>query len=137
MSRKIITYFKNHLIRLNNTVLEINKSPFSNNKLCMDAQLEILDLIISLERKTRNLNSQKDNLSKMLHKKSDPLLTKNQSISIKMEISEIEKRTKEYFFVIRILRGIADGIVFTYFNKWDVKQFTFKEDVGFISGKKV
>ena len=97
--------------------LENNQSDFN---FLLTLQLKIFKKICYFEKKIKIL------------RKSDKLLNKNQ----------IEVKIDNYKRLIYLIRTIADGIVFIYFDKWDIKRFSLendtqyvKRDMGNISGK--
>lgn len=62
--------------------------------------------------------------------------SKAESQSIKANINIQSERIENYKLLITYFKSIADGIAFTFMNKFDIKPQNFKEPAGFMIGKK-
>ncbi len=136
MARSLLSYYRKPLISLFSDLLRINENPYSMNTLCYETQLRLIKYQFYFENRIRTLAKEKEILKIALHKNINPRRTKEQSYALKKKINDVEMRVVEYKNLINISKTIANGIVFSYLNKWDIKQFSFKEDAGFISGKR-
>ncbi|ULA69704.1 MAG: hypothetical protein LZF62_450052 [Nitrospira sp.] len=62
-------------------------------------------------------------------------LTKDQAHHIKTGIARCEEAVSHYTRLLAILREVADGLAFTYLDRFDIKPMAFKDSPGFLSGK--
>lgn len=111
-----------------------SQNPFSNTKIWYSAQLTIVKKIILLENKIRHNNAE---IKKFQILRKNPLerLSKDESINVKLNIKNLEKKNEDLRFVISAYNSVGDAIAFTFINKLDIKPLNFKESAGFISDK--
>ncbi len=55
--------------------------------------------------------------------------------ALRVQIHDLQSRIAEYQWLLHAFRLIGDGLVYTYFHKWDIKPLAFREPAGFLSGK--
>lgn len=55
--------------------------------------------------------------------------------ALRGQIHDLRSRIAEYQWLLHAFRLIGDGLVYTYFHKWDIKPLAFREAAGFLSGK--
>lgn len=104
-----------------------------NHDLCLAIQEELLSRITRAEGEIRGLRTATKARKAQLAK---PGGNREKSRRIKAEIDALKHRVGLKKHLISILRDVGDALAFIYFNRWDIKPFAFKEDPGFISGKK-
>jgi len=56
--------------------------------------------------------------------------------TLRAEIGHLQSRIRGYQWLLHVFRLIGDGLVYTYFCKWDIKPLAFREPAGFLSGKR-
>ncbi len=135
MPREILSYYKKSLIKLISSVQELNREPENKFQLCKEIQLSLIDKIFYIEHKIRNLRNEQELAKKKLHIKQEPPLTKEQSEDLKTKINTLEEKISGYHELRKAFKSVGDAIAFTFMDKYSIKQFSQKEDVGFISGK--
>lgn len=135
MAREIFSYYKNSLISLISSVQKLNREPENNLQLCKEIQLSLVDRIFYIEKRIRILRTELETTKKNLHRKLDQPLTKDEARSLKAKIKTIEGNISDYHDLRKAYKSIGDAIAFTFIDKWSIKQFAQKEDVGFLSGK--
>lgn len=130
----MIKRYSKSLKALLNELHECRKKPYKNIQKWLSLQLKLLNRVryleIKIQESKRNIGQLKKNLKTPGFVKS-----KAQSLSIKSNISIQSERIEEYKFLISCFKSIADGIAFTFINKFDIKPQNFKETAGFINGK--
>jgi len=63
-------------------------------------------------------------------------LDKALAAQAKEDIQRYQAQVDEYHNLLSIFRSVGDALAFIYLDKWDIKPMAFREDAGFISGKK-
>ncbi|GAA0090913.1 hypothetical protein UT300009_09400 [Paraclostridium bifermentans] len=108
------------------------ENPIENRMLAYDIQMILLKNIIEIESEIRTIKVKIEDNKKKCREKID-------SNDIRRELSIESKELKEliiyYKESIKKFSEIGDSIAFGYFNKYDLKNFRYKQSSGFISGK--
>lgn len=135
MPRSIISYYKKAIINLVSSVQDYYRKADENLQLCKNIQITLIEKIIYIEHRIRSLKGELAKAKIDLHKKHEYQLSKEQSALLKDRIKFFEGRIAEYHDLRSAFKSIGDAIAFTHLDEWSIKQFSQKEDVGFISGK--
>jgi len=130
----MIGYYQKSICKLLDQIKLASRDPFSNTQIWYSTQLTIVKKIILLENKIRYNNAQIKRLQ-ILRKNPLERLNKDESIKVKKNINNLEKKTENITFVIDAYNSIGDAIAFTFINKLDIKPLNFKQSAGFISDK--
>ena len=132
------------LHRYNKTLLQlfariqlIRERPQESHAACLSVQEELITRITYIERRIRRLRRKCAEYKGKL-RVADPTmrLTKDQAASVKAEQSACEGSIKDYQKLLILFREIGDSLVFIYIDKYNIKPMAFKEQAGFLSGKK-
>ena len=117
-----------------NELHECRKKPHKNIEKWLSLQLKLLNKVRDLEIK---IQERKTNIVQLKRNLKTPAFVKSkvESQNIKSKINTQFQRIEDYKFVISCFKSIADGIAFTFINKFDIKPQNFKESAGFITGK--
>lgn len=110
----------------------IYSNPFENIKLIKEIQLEILDIIIEIEEEIQKNKLTIDSL-RSINKRKDIL--KDDRIKNSNKINELKKNNIQCKEHIKSIKEIIDAIVFSLFDKSDLKMLCYKQSAGFIGGK--
>lgn len=110
------------------------KSPYNNIQKWFYLQLKLLKKIKYIEGRIRE---SKKNIIQLKKDLNTPMrfTSKTESTKAKTQIDLKSKRINEYGFLLLCFKSIADGIAFTFIDKYDIKPQNFKESPGFITGK--
>lgn len=130
----MIERFAKSLKTFLNELHESRKTPYKNIQKWLSLQLKILKKLRYLEGKIRG---SKRIIAQLKRNLKTPALvkTKAEAQSIKTNIKVQAEKIEDYKFMILCFKSIADGIAFTFINKFDIKPQNFKETPGFITGK--
>ncbi|EOU1755128.1 hypothetical protein [Clostridium perfringens] len=119
-------------INLNDKLQNFLKSPKENRVIAYDIQIILLDYILKIENEIRDIK-EKIKANKLKCK------DKNLKNDIRRELSIETKELKELSIVykedMKRLREIGDSLAFSYFSKYYLKSFCWKQSAGFIGGK--
>jgi len=115
---------------------ELQADPISQSNNCLYIQEELLKRIIYVEKRSRKCRETLKGLKRQLGSKTSPLLNNKEAGLIKAHIHQCNQRIGGYQRLLMTFKSIADGLAFTYIDKWDIKPMVFKESSGFISQKK-
>ncbi len=129
----MILRHKKHLVELFDKVHTLNLNKGETSLLALEIQEE---LIVRLTRSERTTTKLKKSHTAFKVELAKPGKSREESKIIKAKIQETNDKLEVERYYRWCLRTIGDSIAFTYGNKWDLKNFGFKEDPGFISGKK-
>ena len=130
----MIKRYSKSLRALLNELHECRKNPYKNIQKWLSLQLKLLNKVRYLEIKIQESKSNIGQLKKNL-KTPGFVKSKAESQNIKLNIDIQSERIEEYKFLISCFKSIADGVAFTFMNKFDIKPQNFKETAGFMTGK--
>lgn len=127
----MINYYRHTIIGLFKLLNEIKGTPDDIIK-SLNIQLTLIKKITYIEKR---IAKEKGNIDKI---RLDINSTENKLLKIKLSKAINYKRSLifEYKRIIHIYKSIGDGLAFIYVNKYDIKPLIFKQESGFISGKK-
>jgi hypothetical protein len=128
----VIKGYKAILDNLFKKVNTLAEAPLENRLIALEIQKELLKRIIAAERAIRGQKEKHKSLKKGLGNKNN---TKRESAAIKTSIKRASDALEKQNYLLWIYKSIGDSIAFIYGDKWDLKQYVFKNDAGFISGK--
>lgn len=124
--------YKSIIIPLLEKLNELEKDRLGNRLYALDIQLVLLKKIITAEKFMRRLRSYLKDTKRQLGSKGN---SKAKAIELKDRFKEISDLIEQQTFLIWVYRNIGDCIAFIYGERWDLKQYVFKEVAGSISGK--
>jgi hypothetical protein len=131
--RGILIHYKRTLISLFKKVRELQADPIQNRLTALDVQEELLRCIGRAESRIRRTRKVTGDIKARLSKRGN---TRQESAYFKAVLDAGQLRVSQQKTLISVLRSIGDAIPFIYGDRWDLKQFTLKEDAGFITGKR-
>lgn len=110
-------------------------APFERGNNCLPLQQNLIKSISSIERQIRIKKLTIESMRKELTTRRPVQFTKDQALHIKTGITRCEDAVSHYTRLLAILREVADGLAFTYLDRFDIKPMAFKASPGFLSGK--
>ncbi len=116
-------------------VQEIHKNPGSKTAECLVVQMQLLEKVIYLEQRIRECRKRIKELNRELGQKNHSPVKALDSRLLKTQVAQIHRTIHEYRGLIWTFKNLADGLAFTYLNRWDIKPITFHQGSGFLSGK--
>ena len=131
----MLRYYKRSLITLLGQVNELRNNPWDNRELCLEIQERLIKKVFHAEKRIRELNRLIQENKARLGTKQVPLLTKEESVRLKEDITKFHQAKEDYEYILNLFRSIGDALAFIYISRWDIKPMTFKETAGFMSGK--
>jgi hypothetical protein len=126
--------YKSKVTVLLSSIHIIRNTPWKTGELCLSVQLLLLKYISQVEKKIQRYKSQISLINNQF-KKTVPSLDKNIAINLNRRLKVVKSRIEELNFLLIIFRSLGDSLAFIYIDKYDIKQFIFKENSGYISGK--
>ncbi len=131
----MITRYKTAIIDLCIKIQTINNSPWNSGKLCFLVQQTILKKIVHVELKIQKLKSRikEVNTQFKINRGTPNEIEKASKLNIELE--KLDRKIKDYKHLLIVFRSLGDSLAFIYIDKYDIKQFIFKESAGYISGK--
>jgi hypothetical protein len=114
---------------------EVQLDPMGEKDKCFSLQEQVLATLMHIENSIRRHRNELREISRYVSMGREISIDKTEARRAKEAIEWHNSRIKEYQLLLITFRSIIDGLAFTYLDKWDVKQFAFKECSGFISGK--
>ena len=130
MIKRYVTSLKSLLDNLHS----YRRSPYSHIEKWLLLQMKLLKKVTYLETRIQKSKLIIGQLKRNL-KTPSGVKSKAESIVIKSKINTQFSRIEDYKFLILCFKSIADGIAFTFINKFDIKPQNFKEKTGFLVGK--
>lgn len=127
--------YKNSLTILLKELHEARKEPLKDIKKWLHLQLKILKKVQFIEGRMSDIKQIIAQLKRDL-KTPGKYSSKSESKKTKILIQGSEQKIEEYKFLILCFKSVADGIAFTFIDKFDIKPQNFKESAGFVSGKR-
>lgn len=128
-------YYKRSLLSMCSLLREVQLDPMGEKHKCLLMQEKVLATLVRIENNIRRHRSELEEIRRYLSKGREISIDKTEARQAKEAIEWHSSRIKEYQLLLITFRSISDGLAFTYLDKWDVKQFAFKECSGFISEK--
>lgn len=114
---------------------EVQLDPLGEKHKCLLLQEQILATLIRIESNIRRRKRELRELRRYLSMGREIPIDKTEARRVKQAVKWHNSRINEYQLLLITFRSIIDGLAFTYLDKWDIKQFAFKECSGFISDK--
>ncbi len=130
----IISKYERSIRTLHNSMLAVNRNP-ENREAALELQMLILRKIKYVERRIRILRNHRQKIRLQLKGMNAKSLSKKESATLKDSIRRCDSAKREYQFLLSLLRTFCDALVFTYFDKWDIKPLAFRPSPGYFSGK--
>jgi hypothetical protein len=128
----MLARYKKILISLFTKVHELRMEPLAKRMLALEIQEELLLRLVASERIVRKTKKALNNLKTQLRSRGN---TKQVSEQIKKSIERLNANLDRQKYLMWCLRTVGDAIAFIYADKWEIKNYAFKQDAGFISGK--
>jgi hypothetical protein len=124
--------YKTVLTHLLQRLIDLEADRVGNRLIALEIQLKILKKIIVAEKFIRCLRQINKGIQRRLSDRSN---TKVQAAQLKTLRQRIADRIEQQMYLLWVYRNIGDSVAFIYGDRWDLKQYTLKQDAGFISGK--
>ena len=124
--------YKKTLLSLLSSLRKFQKNP-NDDELLLALQLRLYRQLRYVERRQAYCKSQSGRLRASL---SRDRLPKQQATDAKASIRNLDGDRERYKRLAVFIRSITDGIVFTLFDRYDIKPLALKEPAGAIGGKK-
>lgn len=113
---------------------EARKAPYSDVQKWLIIQLKILKKIRYIESKIQENKVAVNQLKRDL-KIPNHISSKIEAQKIKSDVNKRNEKIEDYKFLLFCFKSVADGIAFTFINKFDIKPQNFKESSGYLTGK--
>jgi hypothetical protein len=131
----MIGYYKNALIKMFSLLNDIKAAPNESLHKCFDLQILIIKSIFRIEKNIKKQKNEINNLKNEFNSLKDEESRKH-NIFISATIKRKKEMILAYKDIIHIFRCVGDGIAYLFIDKYDIKPMVFKQDSGFLSGKK-
>jgi hypothetical protein len=123
---------KNWLLALFYKLRELSADPIGKRILALEIQEQLIKRISRAERLIRRIRRANEEIKKQLTQRQTKEVAERAKLVYRVNEGKIDAQKN----LISCLRSVGDSIAFIYGNRWDLKQFAFKQDSGFITGKK-
>lgn len=128
----MISRYEEILKSLFKKVYLLSSAPLENRLLAFEIQRELLKRILASEKRIKLNKDRKKLLKKDLANRQNSRAASN---IIKKQIKQVSDNIERQNFLLWVYRTIGDSVAFIYGDRWDLKQYVFKQNAGFISGK--
>jgi len=129
----VLFRYKQGLVDLFRRVHELRDDPVRKRLLALEIQEDLLRRIGHAEQRLRRTRFTNNALKCQLAKRAIDYQTVRE---IQTRYAAGEKKIGQQKELILTLRTVGDSIAFIYADRWDLKQFVWHEDSGFITGKR-
>jgi hypothetical protein len=131
----MLAYYKESLLDLFEQLQRLHTDPANSSELCCKIQQTLIRRIIYVEGRLQETRRHIAECKKSLALRDSATRDKERAQVLKQMVDHAHWKIDEYQNVLKILRGVGDGLAFSFLSKWDIKPMTFKERAGFLSGK--
>ena len=132
----IMARYKSSVLRLTGLVRGLAPDPWAVPEQCLHAQMKLLQKIIYVEGRIRATRKQTESIKATLARRAVSISSRPDARSGKKVLADLRARLDGYRRILHILRDIGDAIAFTYMDRYDIKPMRFKQEPGFVSGKR-